>query len=362
MASAGRLPIERHKTLSSRSGAGARLKFIGWRILKWSIVTVLALAALLFAAIEMWFLTGRSQPHVGWLGTVLAAVSIAALAFATAALARKIASEPLGVFIHRRATEGVHERANRELVTRSKLTPGSRELMQISQAMTQNEFERCAALIQTEFAKYPADPWLLTISASLHAQQKDLAAAEAIWDLLLAPEWTWSDDSRAAFLLHKLWCAAARDDFARSETGCMEFLNGLANVELKLFVADRLACVSIYQNMPAFYEGAVRIIRKALDLAPESLTLKGTLGGILVERGNHVEAEPLLRECYSESPHLHDCGIALYYLGVIEGDRGKLKLGKRMVQQAMSYYPERWLIENANAKLKAWEQASRLKS
>ena len=96
---------------------------------------------------------------------------------------------------------------------------------------------------------------------------------------------------------------------------------------------------------------AEKAVRLALEIAPGTLTLKGTLGGILVERGEFKEAESLLRECLERSPAYHDQGISSFYLGLIRLQEGRVDEGKRLIKNGTTLYPEAWLLAKANAKL-----------
>jgi len=89
-----------------------------------------------------------------------------------------------------------------------------------------------------------------------------------------------------------------------------------------------------------------------LEIAPGTLTLKGTLGAILVEQGNYAEGEPLLSECLDRSPALHDRAIATFYLGMIKLRNGDGKQGERLMKRGMKMYPEAWMLAKGNAVLK----------
>jgi hypothetical protein len=87
-------------------------------------------------------------------------------------------------------------------------------------------------------------------------------------------------------------------------------------------------------------------------MAPGTLTLKGTLGSILVEQGNYAEGELLLHDCLDRSPALHDRAITSFYLGMIKVRIGDAKQGKRLIKRGMKMYPEAWMIAKGNMLLK----------
>ena len=115
----------------------------------------------------------------------------------------------------------------------------------------------------------------------------------------------------------------------------------------KITLLDQLASIPLVQEKPQLYHSSEFCIRKALEIAPESLALKGTLGALLAERGNFAEAEPLLRACY-QSGSKQDCGITSYCLALAAEDSADLKTARKLAKQAKSLYAEQWLIKKAN--------------
>jgi hypothetical protein len=79
--------------------------------------------------------------------------------------------------------------------------------------------------------------------------------------------------------------------------------------------------------------------------------LKGTLGAILVERGNFAEAKPLLQECLEQSLAHHDQGISAFYLGLVKLHDGRIQEAKRLIKYGMVLHPEPWLLAKAKASL-----------
>lgn len=279
-------------------------------LLKWTAFLVMVLGVLLFilvAALPFFARNGTS----GWeLKIVLPAIMLA-LTLVTGWAAVRIAKHPIPDV----ATPG--------------LPAGFRQL--ISLTPEQNKLLR---------------------RAIERAKQNDFVAAEAILDQTIAG----MPNSKAAgcwpLVLIKLEYIISQNDVARAEKVCLDWVNQAATTEEKVKLLDGLASQILYKSASSFLVNAERLVRKALELAPGSLTLKGSLGGILVEQGRVADAEPLLRECLDRSAALHDQGISAFYLGVAKLSAGDRSEGKRLIKRGMVLHPEPWLLAKAEAKLK----------
>jgi len=160
-----------------------------------------------------------------------------------------------------------------------------------------------------------------------------------------------NSEAFAQLLLAKLQVQIKQGDIDRAERTCLDYIAENVNKQHKLKVLDGFACLILYQPSTPWLKQAEKMARLGLELAPGTLTLKGTLGGILTEQDNFAEAEPLLRECMERSPSYHDQGISSFYLGVIKLAQGKAQEGKRLIKNATTLYPESWLVSKANTKL-----------
>jgi Tfp pilus assembly protein PilF len=149
----------------------------------------------------------------------------------------------------------------------------------------------------------------------------------------------------------KLEYIIAQNEGERAERVCLEWFNRLTTTEEKVKLLDCFASYILYKSASSFLNNAERQARQALELAPGTLTLKGSLGGILVEQGRFAEAEPLLRECLERSPALHDQGISSFYLGVAKLSAGDRIEAKRLIKRGMVLHPEPWLLAKAKGKL-----------
>jgi tetratricopeptide (TPR) repeat protein len=176
--------------------------------------------------------------------------------------------------------------------------------------------------------------------------------AEVVFDELLALLPERSSDAYILILLTKLHCMIGKGEVEQAEKVCLEFVEQAAGKEQKIKVLDGMASYILYQNCSPFLKKAEGLVRMALEIAPGTLTLKGTLGSILAEQGNYSEAEPLLIECLDRSPALQDRAISTFYLGLIKLRTYDAKEGEQLITRGMKLYPEAWIVARGNALLK----------
>jgi len=122
-----------------------------------------------------------------------------------------------------------------------------------------------------------------------------------------------------------------------------ELLASPASTVEKLMVLDQLACLPIMNGLKRYTVEAERWIRRALEMQPANLTLRGTLGSLLVELERWDEAEPVLREVYETSENDVDRGICSFYLALVARHRGDFRSAVRLAKRARTIYPEPWL-------------------
>lgn len=188
--------------------------------------------------------------------------------------------------------------------------------------------------------------------AGLLLQEVKFDEAEVIFDELLVLSPDRSSEGYTLILLMKLHCMIGKGEVEQAEKLCLEFVEEAADKERKIKVLDGTASYILYQNCSSYLKNAEALARMALEIAPGTLTLKGTLGSILAEQGNYSEAEPLLVECLDRSPALQDRAIATFYLGMIKMRTGKQRDGKQFVKRGMKMYPEPWLVAKGDSLLK----------
>ena len=203
--------------------------------------------------------------------------------------------------------------------------------------------------------QYPRDCVLLWIYADLHFELNEPPAAEAASDRLLA-ELTARDSSLCLepglfyTVSGKRLHAIMLQDDGRFENECTAFLRKIISDQQKVSLLDQLACTPLINDQPHLFHSAEFCIHQALAIAPTSLTLQGTLGALLVERGAFAEAEPLLCACH-QSPACHDRGITAYYLARLAEHHGDLPTARKLAKQAIALYSEPWFINKATGLL-----------
>ena len=209
-------------------------------------------------------------------------------------------------------------------------------------------------------AQHPRDCVLLWLYADLLFELNDPAAAENTCDRLIA-ELPTRDSSLCLepgifyTVSGKRLHAIMFQNDRRFESACTAFLQNIISDQQKTTLLDQLACIPLVQQTPELYHSSEFCIRKALEIAPHSLTLKGTLGALLAESGQFAEAEPLLRACH-QSPADNDRGITSYYLALLAEHSGDLNTARKLAKQSIAIYPEPWLVKKANTLLKRLTQ------
>jgi tetratricopeptide (TPR) repeat protein len=153
-------------------------------------------------------------------------------------------------------------------------------------------------------------------------------------------------------LLFKLECLIRQIQIDQAEKICVDYVQENVSNEQKLMMLDAFASYLLYQSSAAHFARAEKLARMGLEIAPGMLTLKGTLGSLLVEQGKYAEGETMLDECLQQSQALNDQAISSFYLGMIKIRTGKTKEGKRLIKWGMRMYPEPSMVDKGNALLR----------
>jgi hypothetical protein len=184
------------------------------------------------------------------------------------------------------------------------------------------------------------------------AARLEFAQAEAFVTQVIATIADPNSISYAEAFLLKLQYCTSQNAIERAEQACVDFVNGEASTEQKIKILDGFVCQILYQPASPFLKNAERLARLALQIAPGTPTLKGSLGGVLAEQGCFTDAEPLLQACLDLSPALQDQGISSFYLGVVKLASGKFEEGQRLIKRGMILHSDPWLLAKAKARLK----------
>ena len=201
--------------------------------------------------------------------------------------------------------------------------------------------------------QHPGDCALLWMQFDALALLNQPAAAEAASDRLLA-QLIAGDPSLPNkpglyfTVVGKRLQAIMLQNEGRFEIECIAALNLLVSDQHKIRLLDQLACIPLFQGISHLYHLSEFCIRKALEIAPGTLTIQGTLGGLLAEQGRFSEAEPHLRACYDRSAALNDRGISSYYLALLAHHQGDRPTARKLAKQSIALYPEPWLTAKAN--------------
>jgi hypothetical protein len=109
--------------------------------------------------------------------------------------------------------------------------------------------------------------------------------------------------------------------------------------------ADAFASLALFNNARDLFPEAESVLRRALQARPNASTLKGTLGGLLIERGTVDEGARLLRELHARAESETDLGIAAAYLSRLAANRGETREAARFERQARHLLPEHPLVQ-----------------
>jgi hypothetical protein len=94
--------------------------------------------------------------------------------------------------------------------------------------------------------------------------------------------------------------AEAQEDITggRYTDGADKYLGVIGQPDIhpgeKAMLLDRIACMVLYHDVKVLLRAAEGWAREACELVPRSITLRGTLGAVLVERGSYTEGLMLL--------------------------------------------------------------------
>ena len=202
--------------------------------------------------------------------------------------------------------------------------------------------DRSAALL----AKYPNDRVLLVLHADALRFTQDYQSSEKVWDRFLAQIPIEDHAIYSGALAVKLLVLLLQDKSTEFRAEYARFSALPISDFARITAFDLIGTSFLMAHRPDTHGLAEFCVRAAVEIAPGTLTLQGTLGGILAERGAFDEAEPLLRACFN-SPAMHDRGITSYYLALLAEHRGDPSTARKLARQSIALHPEPWLTKKA---------------
>lgn len=109
--------------------------------------------------------------------------------------------------------------------------------------------------------------------------------------------------------------------------------------------ADTFACAVLYGDVRDTMPKALGILRDAITLFPDMITLKGSLGGLLFGLRQLDEAEAVLNEVIHRSSADIDHGISSAFLARIAEGRGQIDEAKKLAQIARQRAGEMTIVK-----------------
>jgi cytochrome c-type biogenesis protein CcmH/NrfG len=188
---------------------------------------------------------------------------------------------------------------------------------------------------------YPNDCGLLLMLAENHMLLGISSAAEetlrkiSTGELSVTARWVVN-----LFLSH---CLYRQDRWHEAERICLDCVQSEVSARHKSTMIDQLICQALYCQDTRFLTAMEQWARRAIQIDPRNISLKGTLGGILVEQKRFEEALPLLtKTLQSKAPH--DRAISTLYLGVINKVAGNRAEAEKQFHHALATWstPMSW--------------------
>lgn len=158
------------------------------------------------------------------------------------------------------------------------------------------------------------------------------------------------DGTRASLL--NCWLAhhlAAGDlEFVQAEVAGI--LDGSVSSKVAIAVLDQISSLCLMNpSCRRFMPEADEWSRRAILIHPDSLTLKGTRGSVLVELGRLAEGSLLLEEVIRLSAEPINVGIGSLYLAIVAKRQGDSDKAMVYSARARKIYPQPWLMERLKA-------------
>jgi hypothetical protein len=186
--------------------------------------------------------------------------------------------------------------------------------------------------------------WKLDAFLAFHRYPE---AKEHIESLLKKPL---GDSSKSVLLSFYARCLIEMNQFTQLRSRVEEVIPSLPTYA-KIYLLDVLTCAPFMNDQPQYLNEAFHWSELALQLQPESLTLKGSKAALLVEVGKFDEAEPLLKEVLEKSVSDTDDGISSFYLGLIAKHQGEKEKHAKLMKRAKSLHREPWLVKRVEKEL-----------
>ena len=250
-----------------------RWEQVASRGLKWLVVLITGGTTLLLGLGGLWALTGGpAAANLG--GRLLAAAFCFALMWLTAWFTVHLAKQPVA-----RVRGGVPSpfsvRAIEELRAQSWWTMDSVEAHRFAEDVQAGRFREATLAVETALKRSPRDVFLLMQKGDCQKLQGDFAGAESTYDEALSLVSDAHSTGYLWLLAAKLQCMLEREEVDRADELCVAYLDGPAQIAEKKQWVDHVVCWALFHEPPRHLRQMERWTRKALGLAPTSLTLKG---------------------------------------------------------------------------------------
>jgi hypothetical protein len=138
-----------------------------------------------------------------------------------------------------------------------------------------------------------------------------------------------------------IWILADEGHLDSAKAECeqliMEYPPG---TEARSGVLDTLACLPVFYGSKALIPEAMKVIEMAIAEEPDKITLKGTKGSLLIERGDVEQGLELVEQVLKESESENDRAICTWYLALAAHKLGRLEEAQEKLKEAKLRAPE----------------------
>ena len=180
--------------------------------------------------------------------------------------------------------------------------------------------------------RYPEHAAALLVSEALwHQETKDPdAQARCVEHALVESRASPADKAGQVWSSYAA-ALAARDDLDGARSACAAVLAQRADDPPgeRATLLDAFACLPLlHTGTRALLPDAAAWGQEALALAPDTITVRGTWGALLVELGREAEGAEILRDVLARTESDLDRGIAAFYLALVahrQGDRREMR-------------------------------------
>ena len=125
----------------------------------------------------------------------------------------------------------------------------------------------------------------------------------------------------------------------------------VADEDQAIRILDSTATYAIREKSTSLCRACLALVRNSCGKRPALVSLRGTLGGLLAELGERVEARRVLEQVMRDSPSLTDLSITALILAEVSCQEGRGREAARLARKSMDLDDAEWVSIRAKAVL-----------